>query len=88
MKTLALIAALVLVSLVSASPGLRAQTSPTNPTTNSQLANSNGANALGITTGVATGTATGVTTNGQQQSGNQSPDDRRHLPRGNDRDIL
>jgi hypothetical protein len=73
MKKLALIAALVWVSLVLAPPSVQAQTSPTNATTNSQLANSNTANALGVTTGAPTGVTTGVTTTGQPQSGNRSP---------------
>jgi hypothetical protein len=73
MKKLAFIAALVWVSLVLAPPSVQAQTSPTNATTNSQLANSNTANALGVTTGAPTGVTTGVTTTGQPQSGNRSP---------------
>ena len=64
MKKLALIAALVLVPLMLAAPSVQAQTSPTNATANSQLANTNTANALGITRGVTTG----ITTTGQQQT--------------------
>jgi hypothetical protein len=45
--------------------GVQAQTAPTNATTNSQLANSNTANALGVTTGTPTTT--------QQQTSNRSP---------------
>jgi hypothetical protein len=64
MKKLALIAALALAPLALPPASAQAQTSPTNATTNSQLANSNTANALGITTG--------VTTNGQPQTGSQT----------------
>ena len=48
-----------------APPSVQAQTAPTNATTNSQLANSNTANALGVTTGTPTTT--------QQQTSNRSP---------------
>jgi len=68
MKKFVLIASLVLVPLVLAAPSVQAQTSPTNATANSQLANSNTANALGITTGVTTGITTGTPTTGQQQT--------------------
>src|SRR5262249_46616958 len=68
MKRFALIAVPVLVPLVLAAPSVQAQTSPTNATANSQLANSNTANALGITTGVTTGVTTGTPTTGQQQT--------------------
>jgi hypothetical protein len=77
MRKSAWIAALVLVSLAFTLSRVQAQTSPTNATTNSQLANANTANALGVTTGITTGVTTGAatstTTNGQQQSGSQSP---------------
>jgi hypothetical protein len=64
-KKLALMAALVLVTPVLASFSVQAQTSPTNATTNSQLTNSNTANALGVTTGTPT--------TSQQQTSNRSP---------------
>jgi hypothetical protein len=80
MNKLALIAALALVSLLLPPPSAQAQTTPTNATANSQLANSNTANALGVTTGTPT---TGPATNNQPK-----PDDRHDLHRGNDRDIL
>src|SRR4029077_16855426 len=56
---------LALVLLAFAPPSVQAQTAPTNATTNSQLANSNTANALGVTTGTPTTT--------QQQTSNRSP---------------
>ena len=61
MKKFALIAALVLVLFALAAPRAQAQTTPTNATTNGQLATSNTANALGF--------ATTPTTNGQQLTG-------------------
>jgi hypothetical protein len=83
MKRLALIVVLV---LVLAAPSVQAQTSPTNATTNSQLGNSNTANALGITTGVGNGRYDNwPATNKHKQP---KLDDRRDLHRGNDRDIL
>ena len=65
MKKLALMTALALVLPAFAPPSVQAQTAPTNATTNSQLANSNTANALGVTTGTPTTT--------QQQTSNRSP---------------
>jgi hypothetical protein len=65
MNKLALIAALALVSLLLPPPSAQAQTTPTNATANSQLANSNTANALGVTTGTPT--------TGQQQTTSRSP---------------
>jgi hypothetical protein len=83
MKRLALIVVLV---LVLAAPSVQAQTSPTNATTNSQLGNSNTANALGITTGVGNWRYDNwPATNKHKQP---KLDDRRDLHRGNDRDIL
>jgi collagen type VII alpha len=65
MNKLALIAALALVSLLLPPPSAQAQTTPTNATANSQLADSNTANALGVTTGTPT--------TGQQQTTSRSP---------------
>ena len=65
MKKLALMTALALVLPAFAPPSVQAQTALTNATTNSQLANSNTANALGVTTGTPTTT--------QQQTSNRSP---------------
>jgi hypothetical protein len=65
MNKLALIAALAVVSLLLPPPSAQARTTPTNATANSQLANSNTANALGVTTGTPT--------TGQQQTTSRSP---------------
>ena len=67
MKKSALIAALVLVLPALAAPRAQAQATPTNATTNGQLATSNTANALGLATtptvnGQLTGPRGGTTT--------------------------
>src|SRR6516162_9666473 len=85
MKKFVLIASLVLVPLVLAAPSVQAQTSPTNATANSQLANSNTANALGITTGVTTGITTGTPTTGQQQTSTSNRNPTAAAPSGRQR---
>ena len=65
MKKLTLMTALAVVLLGLAAPSVQAQTTPTNATTNSQLAISNTANALGVTTGTPT--------TGQQQTSSRNP---------------